>query len=566
MFAPGKFGLVIFGIITALSAQALADQRYIVQGKKGASASGLIKKAGGKVALEIKGSNAAAAELSPGIVNALSKNPNIEYVEVDQKRYLSGAGQAESSPYGIAMVQADLLSDAAAGNRTVCIIDSGYSMTHEDLQNSNVTASPDSGTGDPYYDDNGHGTHVAGTIAGLGGNGVGVVGVNPGGKLNLHIVKVFTASGWAYSSSLTDAAQRCADNGANIISMSLGGSSKSRTEQKKFNSLNSAGILSIAAAGNDGNKRHSYPASYSSVVSVAALDKNKTVADFSQYTSQVELAAPGVAVLSTTPYDASNTVTVGGVTYTGTGAEGAPSGTVAGALVNGGTCESSGNWTGMVVLCQRGNISFYDKAVNAEAGGAVATLIYNNEAGTLNMTLGDGNSSSGPVLGFTQADGQAMLNVLGQPTTVASTYTFPGSGYEAWDGTSMATPHVSGVAALVWSYNPTWTNQEIRDALNATAEDLGTAGRDNYYGYGLIQAKAALDYLGGGEPGGNNSPTASFTYSCTDLACSFDGSGSSDSDGTIASDRGMLTRGVSSSEARNALTPARASYRQVARG
>jgi subtilisin family serine protease len=58
----------------------------------------------------------------------------------------------------------------------------------------------------------------------------------------------------------------------------------------------------------------------------------------------------------------------------------------------------------------------------------------------------------------------------------------------------MATPHVAAVAALVWSYNTTWTAQRVRNALEKSAQDLGTAGRDNYYGNGLVQAKAALDY------------------------------------------------------------------------
>lgn len=60
----------------------------------------------------------------------------------------------------------------------------------------------------------------------------------------------------------------------------------------------------------------------------------------------------------------------------------------------------------------------------------------------------------------------------------------PGSSYEAWDGTSMSTPHVAGVAALIWSYYPGKTNAQIREALRATAEDLGAAGRDNSFGYG----------------------------------------------------------------------------------
>jgi serine protease len=65
----------------------------------------------------------------------------------------------------------------------------------------------------------------------------------------------------------------------------------------------------------------------------------------------------------------------------------------------------------------------------------------------------------------------------------------------------MATPHVSAVAALIWSSNPTLTNVQIREAMQMTAMDLGAAGRDVYYGFGLVQAKDALNYLGGGKPG-----------------------------------------------------------------
>ena len=70
-----------------------------------------------------------------------------------------------------------------------------------------------------------------------------------------------------------------------------------------------------------------------------------------------------------------------------------------------------------------------------------------------------------------------------------------GYGYASWDGTSMASPHVAGVAALVWSHHPGKTNAEIREALQNTALDLGSAGKDNSYGYGLVQAKAAVEYF-----------------------------------------------------------------------
>jgi subtilisin family serine protease len=99
-----------------------------------------------------------------------------------------------------------------------------------------------------------------------------------------------------------------------------------------------------------------------------------------------------------------------------------------------------------------------------------------------------------PVVGTTLETGVALReNQIGQNTTVAfipSHY-----DYDYYDGTSMATPHVAGVAALVWSNHPECSNTEIRNALNATAIDLGKPGRDHEYGNGLVQAAAASEYL-----------------------------------------------------------------------
>jgi serine protease len=507
---------------------------------RGGEGKAAIRGQGGRVVTELHGLEAVAARLPAPALEALRRNPNVEYVEEDALRYPSSTGgTAESVPYGITMVQADQVVPGGY-RRKVCIIDSGYSMQHEDLQDTNVTASPDTGTGDPFYDDNGHGTHVAGTIGALGNNGVGVRGVNQNGSVDFHIVKVFTKDGWAYSSSLANAAQKCADAGAQVINMSLGGASKSKTEQRKFDQLSAQGILSIAAAGNDGNSAHSYPASYASVLSVAAVDSNRQVADFSQFNSGVDIAAPGVAVLSTTPWITDASITVAGAApVPGNPVENSAEGSASGALVNGGLCDTVGGWSGKVVLCQRGTVTFWDKVRNGQDGGAVAVIIYNNEVGDLHATLGDGNSSTIPALGVSDTQGAALVAQVGSTATVVSDTEFPASGYEAWDGTSMATPHVAGVAALVWSHNNLWTAAQVRDALIATAVDLGTAGRDNYYGSGLVQAKAALDHLialgGGGPAPSNQAPVAAFSFTCTGLTCAFDGSASSDPDGSIAS-------------------------------
>ncbi len=467
--------------------------------------------------------NSFAVTLPLAALDGLRRNPSVVLIEDDVERYPIGVMQSQFSeavmsgqtvPYGIDMVQARDVWDAnrdgtvdsgapTGSTRKVCIIDSGYYTGHEDFQG--VTVSGYNGNLAWNQDGFGHGTHVAGTIAAMN-NALGVVGVTPG-TVQLYIVRVFGDDGaWAYSSSLIDAAYKCRDAGSHIISMSLGGSRASNTERNGFATLyNTNGILSIAAAGNAGTTAYSYPASYDTVVSVAAIDANKVVADFSQKNNQVELAAPGVGVLSTVPYLDSTSLTVNGVTYPAGHIDNSARGSADGTLVNGGLCDSVGSWSGKVVLCERGTISFYDKVHNVELGGGVAAAIYNNVPGGFLGTLGDGNSSTIIGISLSQEDGQYLIaNNLGQTANVNSTFTQPASGYEAWDGTSMATPHVSAVAALVWSSKTTATNAEIRSILQQTAQDLGTAGRDNSYGYGLVQAKAAIDALGGGGGGGEN--------------------------------------------------------------
>ena len=488
------------------SAMAAAPEttRVIVAFKPGAKAllKGVVSAAKGSVKHEIFGMNAMAIEVPLVALKGLENNPNVEYIEEDAKRYplsltTPSTGTPYTSgqlvPYGIKMVQADQLSDSLAGNRKVCIIDSGVNRDHEDLSGNNFTGEYDSGTGWWYTDENHHGTHVAGTIAGINNSGVGVVGVDPNKQLKIHIVKVFGPDAWAYSSTLSSAANKCKAAGANVISMSLGGPTKNITEQNTFASLETAGILSIAAAGNDANTKLSYPAGYTSVVSVAAIDENKQWATFSQYNTKVELAGPGVGVLSSVPMGVGQdaVLTVGTSTYAPGAMEGSPVKTATAPLADFGIGDAVNSaMAGKVCLIARGTVDFATKVSNCQTSGGVGAVVYNNVAGAFGGTLGT-TVTTIPSVTATDVDGAAMKAQLGQSATVG----IKASNYAYYDGTSMATPHVSAVAALVWSYFPTCTGKQIRTSLDNSALDLGTAGRDTKYGYGLVQAKAAYDRI-----------------------------------------------------------------------
>ncbi len=119
-------------------------------------------------------------------------------------------------------------------------------------------------------------------------------------------------------------------------------------------------------------------------------------------------------------------------------------------------------------------------------------MIYNNASGPLLGTLGTMVTTI-PSVGALQSDGALMQAQLGQTADVAVFQT--DDAYAYYDGTSMATPHVSGVAALVWSYFPSCTAEQIRTSLDNSALDLGAPGRDVNYGFGLVQAKAAFDRI-----------------------------------------------------------------------
>ena len=501
---------------TAL-AQGPDPDRFIVQfAERGNSdaARQAISNAGASVLLEIPAVNAVAARIPAAALQGLRNNPNIELIEQDSPRF----PMAQLTPYGIGMVQADLVDEVANGDVMVCVIDSGFDAAHEDLLGANVTGTnvPKSGGGTNFWntDTCGHGTHVAGTVMAQDNN-VGVVGVTPG--VDLHIVKVFDGEecGWTYASSTLNAAYACRDAAVLaekrlVINMSLGCVDSGRggpwacansTDNNGFQDLyNNFGVLSVASAGNAGTTQKSYPASYASVISIAAIDENKVIAEFSQQNDAVELSGPGVGVLSTVPMGMGTVaeVTVNSAAYAADGMDGSAAGDVTAGIVNCERATSVCAASSQICLIERGEVSFSDKVLNCQNGGGLAAIIYNNEPGPLYGTLG-GVATNIPSVGISQADGQEILGV----TNATGTVKVGIGNYASYNGTSMSSPHVAAVAALVWNHFPNLSNAALRQALRDSAEDLGPVGRDNAFGYGLVQARAAFELLGG-TGGGDN--------------------------------------------------------------
>jgi len=207
--------------------------------------------------------------------------------------------QNQRIPFGIDMVRAQETWDefgVRGEGIKVCVMDSGLFSQHTDLTTSNLSGYTGPEAVTPWNEDgSGHGTHVTGIIA-AADNNQGVVGVAPG--VEIHVVRVFNNDGFFFGSDITAAAEICRNSGARIINMSLGGPRGLIFENSVFNQLSNEGIISIAAAGNNGDTSLSFPASYPSVVSVAAVDSNRNLATFSQRNSAVDVAAPGVQILS----------------------------------------------------------------------------------------------------------------------------------------------------------------------------------------------------------------------------------------------------------------------------
>jgi thermitase len=323
----------------------------------------------------------------------LNRSPLVQYAEVDHVLHASAApndplfgqlyglnnlGQTGGAPN--ADINAPEGWDAAAlgafpstGGVKVGLVDSGVLMTHEDLAGkiadcaSSKETAPVSAHGiteGSCADDDGHGTHVAGTVAADANNGKGVAGVAFNSQLS--VCKALSGPlGSGTDSEVANCVTWAHDKGAKVISMSLGGNDSPLLHAAvayAWHGGDAAGSVLLAAGGNAGDSSVDFPAGYPEVVSVAATDATDARAPFSNVNPDIEVTAPGVDVLST----------------------------------------------------------------------------------------------------------------------------FSDGGYAQMSGTSMSTPVVAGVAAIIWDKYPTAAASDIRAKLDVSVDDLGPPGRDPEFGFGRV--------------------------------------------------------------------------------
>ena len=343
---------------------------------------------------EVPTLNAIVLQVAPqaeqAVLKALQHNPNVEFAEpnyiatidvVPNDTYVSSPYNSSHSgavsQWAWAKIQAYQAWDVTTGSASakIAVVDTGIDNANPDLP-AVVLQKDFINNDNNAEDDNGHGTHVAGTIGARTNNGSGVAGMN--WNVSLMAAKVLNNTGSGAYSAVANGITWAADNGAKVINLSLGGPASTLLQNAITYAWNKGAVLACAA-GNSGSSAKSYPGAYTQCIAVAATDQNDAKASFSNYGNKwVDVAAPGVAILSTTP-----------------------------------------------------DTSVY---LNTQYG------YYKN--------------------------------------------------FDALNGTSMATPHVAGLAGLVWAKGACTTNTCVRNKIESTADKISGTGK--YWAYGRINAYNAV--------------------------------------------------------------------------
>lgn len=217
-----------------------------------------------------------------------------EYIEANyQYHALAAPNDPEySKQWNLRNINVEQAWDETKGSGvTVAVIDTGVSKV-PDLKSTKFVKGYDFvNNKDDASDDNGHGTHVAGTIAQSTNNGYGVAGIAY--EASIMPLKVLSGSGGGTISDIAEAIKFAADNGADVINMSLGGGGASNMMEEAIKYAHSKGVVVVAAAGNEGRNASSYPARYPDVISVSATDAAGDKANYSNFGAGVDISAPG---------------------------------------------------------------------------------------------------------------------------------------------------------------------------------------------------------------------------------------------------------------------------------
>jgi len=227
--------------------------------------------------------------------------PNVEYAEPN---YVARATHVPNDPsysqqYGLAKMNCPAAWDLTTGDPgvVIAIVDTGVQLNHPDLA-AKIVPGYDFVNGDTSADDDeGHGTHCAGIAAAVTNNGVGIAGV--GYQCKIMPVKVLDSQGSGSYADVAAGITWAADNGAKVISLSLGGPSSSATLQSAIDYAWNRGIVVVAAAGNSNTSAPSYPAYYANAIAVGSTDQTDQRSPFSNFGSWVDVAAPGSQIYST---------------------------------------------------------------------------------------------------------------------------------------------------------------------------------------------------------------------------------------------------------------------------
>ncbi|WP_036667073.1 S8 family serine peptidase [Paenibacillus sp. UNC217MF] len=255
--------------------------------------------------------NALLMHLNEVELTQLQNNPNISFIEPDSmievastsvitkdhESYKFMPADTEITPWGVYSIGADLAQNNNLMGKGIKIgvIDTGISP-HNDLD---IVDGVSFVEGSSYIDDNGHGTHVSGTIAAKK-NGAGVIGVAP--EAELYAIKVLNSSGRGSYSQVIQGIEWAIEHDMNIINMSFGGMEYSKALHEAVQKAVDKGIIVVASAGNHGagTETELYPALFPEVISVGAVTKAHKKANYSSVGSQINLVAPGSDILSTT--------------------------------------------------------------------------------------------------------------------------------------------------------------------------------------------------------------------------------------------------------------------------